>query len=80
MWICEEEDSMFRKDYPACSKEGLRMTLTIIASHGCKINCLDIQSAFLQGSLYVERNISQASTRSKYKESLEITKMCLWLI
>ena len=41
---------MFRKDSPTCPKESLHMTLTIIASHGWMINCLDIQSAFLQDS------------------------------
>ena len=46
----EEEDNMFRKDSQTSSKESLRMTLIIIASQAWKINCLDIQSAFLQGS------------------------------
>ena len=42
-----EEDSNVSKDSPTCSKESIHMTLTIIASHGWKINCLEIQPAFL---------------------------------
>ena len=67
----EEEDSMFRKDSSACSKESLRMTLTIIASHGSKMNCLNRQLAFLQGSC-ISREIFlkppvEASTKNLFK-------------
>ena len=67
----EEEDSMFRKDSRTCSKESLHMTLTIIASHGWKINCLDIQSAFLQGSC-ISKEIflkppAEATTKNLWK-------------
>ena len=44
-----EEEQLFRKDSPTGSREGLRLTLSILASKGWKLNSLDIKSAFLQG-------------------------------
>ena len=37
-----------RNDSPTCSKEGLRLVLGIIASHGWTAKSLDIKTAFLQ--------------------------------
>lgn len=45
-----EEQSTFRKDSPTCSKESIRLLLTVIASKSWTINALDIKSAFLQGN------------------------------
>ena len=44
-----EEEQPFRKDSPTGSREGLRLTLAILASKGWTLNSLDIKSAFLQG-------------------------------
>ena len=44
-----EEEQPFRKDSPTGSREGLRLTLSILASNGWELNSLDIKSAFLQG-------------------------------
>ena len=44
-----EEEQPFRKDSPTGSREGLRLTFSIIASKGWELNSLDIKSAFLQG-------------------------------
>lgn len=38
-----------RKDSPTCSKDSLRLSLTLISAHKWKVNALDIRSAFLQG-------------------------------
>ena len=44
-----EEEQPFRKDSPTGSREGLRLTLSVLASKGWELNSLDIKSAFLQG-------------------------------
>ena len=44
-----EEDQSFRTDSPTCSKDGFRLTLTIIAAHGWISNSHDVKTAFLQG-------------------------------
>ena len=45
----EENSYMMRTDSPTCSKQSLRITMTIIVSNRWKINSLDITTAFLQG-------------------------------
>ena len=52
----EEEDQNFRTDSPTCSREGLRLALTLIASKGWKLNSLDVKTAFLQGKP-IERDV-----------------------
>ncbi|XP_066913250.1 uncharacterized protein [Clytia hemisphaerica] len=44
-----EEIQNFKTDSPTCSKEGLRLALTIIASNNWTLNSLDVKTAFLQG-------------------------------
>ena len=44
-----EEVQNFRTDSPTCSKEGLRIALTVIASNGWSLHSLDVKTAFLQG-------------------------------
>ena len=44
-----EEVQNFRTDSPTCSKEGLRIVLTIITANSWTLNSLDIKTAFLQG-------------------------------
>ena len=44
-----EENNDFHTDSPTCSREGLRLNISIIASNKWKIHSLDIKTAFLQG-------------------------------
>ena len=44
-----EEIQNFRTDSPTCSREGLRIALTVISSEKWKLNSLDVKTAFLQG-------------------------------
>ncbi len=40
-----------RKDSPTCTKDHLRLMLTIISTHDWQVNSLDVKSAFLQGDV-----------------------------
>ena len=51
-----QEDIDIFKDSPTCSKEGLRISLQVIASNNWKINSIDIKAAFLQ-SKPIEREV-----------------------
>ena len=44
-----EEQQYVRGDSPTCSREGVRISLAIIASHSWPLKSLDISTAFLQG-------------------------------
>ena len=44
-----EEEQNFRTDSPTCSREGVRIALTLIASNSWSLNSLDVKTAFLQG-------------------------------
>ena len=44
-----EESQNYRTDSPTCSREGIRIALTLISSNSWKVNALDIKTAFLQG-------------------------------
>ena len=53
------EESMLeeqRRDSPTCTKDSLRMVLSVVASKGWKCNAIDIKSAFLQGKP-IEREV-----------------------
>ena len=45
----EEETSMLRKDSPTCSKEGIRLAISLAATKQWSINAVDVKAAFLQG-------------------------------
>mgnify|MGYP001795813812 CR=1 FL=1 len=45
----EEDNSEILKDSPTCTKESMRLALTIFASNEWICNSIDIKSAFLQG-------------------------------
>ena len=45
----EDTELKERVDSPTCEKSNLRLTISIAASMGWRINSLDVQSAFLQG-------------------------------
>ena len=68
-----EETQDFRTDSPSCSKERLRVAISIIAAFGWTINSLDIKTAFLQGKK-IEREIivqppKEANTTNLWKLS-----------
>ena len=44
-----QEEQNFRTDSPTCSREGIRITLSLIASNSWKLNSIDVKTAFLQG-------------------------------
>ena len=51
-----EEEQNFRTDSPTCSREGVRIALTLIASNSWKLNSIDVKTAFLQGNP-IEREV-----------------------
>ena len=51
-----EEESDIRSDSPTCSREGVRIALTLIAAQKWKVNSLDVKTAFLQGRA-IDRDI-----------------------
>lgn len=52
----EKLGNEFRKDSPTCTKDSLRITLSLVPSFGWKCNSIDIKAAFLQGKS-IEREI-----------------------
>ena len=52
----EEDSKSLRTDSPTCSKQNLRIVMTIGASKSWTVHSLDISSAFLQGDP-MERNV-----------------------
>ena len=68
-----EEVQNFKTDSPTCTKEGLRIALTITASNNWMLNSLDIKTAFLQGK-EIEREVivqppKEANTENLWKLS-----------
>ena len=58
-WLCArgfEEEQNFRTDSPTCSREGLRLACSLIASSYWTVNSLDVKIAFLQGKT-IERSV-----------------------
>ena len=51
-----EEVQNFRTDSPTCSREGIRIALTLIASNSWELQSLDVKTAFLQGN-QIEREV-----------------------
>ena len=45
----EEDTSDLKTDSPTCSKENMRILLTVASSNGWKTRSLDVKSAYLQG-------------------------------
>jgi len=65
-----EEIQNFRTDSPTCSKEGLRIALSIIASNSWTLNSLDTKTAFLQGKQI--NRVCSTTTRSKHSLLLNL--------
>ena len=45
----EENTSQIKTDSPTCSKETIRLLLSVLSSHKRSMHSLDIKSAYLQG-------------------------------
>ena len=45
----EQKNDTSMSDLPTCSKEVLRVSLTVFLSQSCRLNSIDIKSVFLQG-------------------------------
>ena len=65
-----EEEQDFRTDSPTCSREGVRLALSIIASMSWKLNSIDVKTAFLQGNS-LQREVL-------VKPPKEANTDCLW--
>ena len=64
----EENSKLLQTDSPTCSKESLRLLLSIISSHSWRLHSLDVKSAFLQGA-HMKRQVfirtpKEANTKS----------------
>ena len=52
----EEDTEILRKDSPTCSRESVRLALSIAATKKWRIYTADVKSAYLQGDL-IEREL-----------------------
>ena len=51
-----EEDALFRKDSPTCTREAVRLTLAVAAANKWDCHTLDVKAAYLQGDA-IEREV-----------------------
>lgn len=72
-----EEDQSFRTDSPTCSREGIRVVLTLIASKGWKCNSLDVKTAFLQGK-QLDRTVIVKPPKEADTNKLWILNKCVY--
>ena len=55
-WGFEEDTLKLRKDFPTCSKEGMRVAMSLALTRAWKCHTLDNKAAYLQGNT-IERNL-----------------------
>jgi len=72
-----EEDQNFRTDSPTCTREGIRIILSLIASRRWNLNSIDIKTAFLQGNK-LERTVIVKPPREAKTEKLWLLKKCIY--
>ena len=72
-----EEEQFFRTDSPTCSREGIRITLALIACNSWKLKSLDIKTAFLQGKP-MEREVYLQPPKEANSENLWLLKKCVY--
>ena len=72
-----EELQCFRTDSPACSREGIRITLATMASHKWQLQSLDIKTAFLQGK-QIQRNVFLLPPKEANTDNLWHLKKCVY--
>ncbi len=62
-----EEESSFQVDSPTCSKEALRLALTLMVTKGWTCKSIDVRAAFLQGKqLMCSLSLQQNSKRIEF--------------
>ena len=75
----EESDFDFQSDSPTCSKDSLRITLTIISSLGWVCNSIDIKTAYLQGDK-IKRDVWLKPPKEFDNGNVwKLKKNCLWV-
>ena len=72
-----EEDKFFRTDSPTCSREGVRIALATIATHGWHLKSLDIRTAFLQGK-DMERTVYLKPPPEANSDKLWLLNKCVY--
>ena len=72
-----EEIQDFRKDSPTCSKEMLRVVLSLASSHGWSVNSLDVSRAFLQGD-HFDRKVFLTPPKEAQSNELWELKKCVY--
>ena len=77
----EEQEVNLKTDSLTCSREGLRIVLSIIASNSWKCRSIDIKVAFLEGS-QIERDVylRPPPEADQPKKTLEVENLSLWII
>ena len=72
-----EEEQDFRKDSPTCSREGVRATLSLIASKQWVIHSIDVKTAFLQGN-DLERTVIVRPPKEAETIKVWLLKKCVY--
>ena len=72
-----EEEKNFRTDSPTCSREGLRIALSLIASNKWDICSLDVKTAFLQG-YGLERTVYVRPPREAQTSKIWLLNKCVY--
>ena len=72
-----EEIQDFRKDSPTCSKEMLRIVLSLASSLGWSVNSLDVSRAFLQGD-HFDRKVFLTPPKEAQSNELWELKKCVY--
>ena len=79
-WLCPrgfEEEQNFRTDSPTCSREGLKLACSLIASSYWTVNSLDVKTAFLQGKT-IERSVIVRPPKEANTNKLWKPKKCIY--
>ena len=79
-WLCPrgfEEEQNFRTDSPTCSREGLKLACSLIASSYWTVNSLDVKTAFLQRKT-IERSVIVRPPKEANTNKLWKPKKCIY--
>ena len=72
-----EEEKIFRTDSPTCSREGIRIAFSVIATHRWDLKSIDVQTAFLQGK-QMERIVYLKPPKEAHTTSLWKLRKCVY--
>ena len=72
-----EEDHEFRTDSPTCSREGLRIGLSLIAARKWSIQSIDVKTAFLQGK-DLERTVYVRPPKEAHTDKIWHLRKCVY--